>query len=157
MAKNKLGFEGKLYYDVNGPLTLSAHAWSDASWTEITAARDVTLDGDADEADVTSRGSGGHKQTRAALRDSPATFDVVWDGDPSVEPGKAIHALRAAWWAGTEVALAIMDAGAAVSGAQGVFGNFSVLNCSRAEPLGDAMIISVTVKPSEFTDWKVVP
>ena len=153
---NKLGFEGKLCYDATGPLTAGSSAWGDASWTEITAARDVTLDGDADEADVTSRGSGGHKQTRTALRDSPVSFDLVWDGVVATEPGKAVHALREAWWNGTEVAMAIMDGGAAVSGSQGVFGNFSVLNCSRAEPMADAMIISVTVKPSEFTDWKVV-
>ena len=155
MAKvNKLGFEGKMYYNLTA-ITVAANWESTGSWVEVTAVRDVTQDGDADESDVTSRGSGGHKQTRAGLRDDSVDFDLVWDGVIATEPGKAVDAFRAARFDGTEITLAILDGDIDTAGSRGVVGNFAVLKCSRAEPLTDAMTYSVTVKPGSLVTWGV--
>jgi hypothetical protein len=37
--------------------------------------------------------------------------------------------------------------------AQGLVSNFVVTNFSRTEPLEDAIKVSVTAKPSSFTQW----
>jgi hypothetical protein len=37
--------------------------------------------------------------------------------------------------------------------AQGLAGNFVITNFSRTEPLEDAIKVSVTAKPSSFTQW----
>jgi len=151
---NKLGFEGKLYYNAT-PITVAANWQGTGSWVEVEAARDVTQNMDADEVDVTSRGSGGHKQTRTGLRDASIDFDLVWNGDSATEPGKAVDALRAAYYDGAEVTLAILDGDIDTAGSRGLVGNFAVTGCNRAEPLTDAMVYSVTVKPGSLVTWGV--
>lgn len=151
---NKLGFEGKLFYNLT-QVTVAGSWEATGSWVEVEAVRDLTKNMDADEVDVTSRGSGGHKQTRTALRDASIDFDLVWDGVPASEPGKAVDAFRAAYYDGTEITLAILDGDIDVAGSRGLVGNFVVTACNRAEPLSDAMIYSVTVKPGSLITWGV--
>lgn len=155
---NILGSEGKLYYNATAMTAgvLVGQDWeTTGTWVEVTAARDVTNNGDADEVDVSSRGSGGHKQTRVALRDASIDFDMVWDGVITAEPGKGVDAIRAAWFAGTEITLASLDGDMDVVGHRGLVGNFVITSCSRAEPLSDAMTFAVTAKPGGVSGWCV--
>jgi len=43
------------------------------------------------------------------------------------------------------------------AGNQGLASNCSVTSFTRNEPLEEAVTVSVTLKPSSFTDWYVVP
>jgi len=43
-----------------------------------------------------------------------------------------------------------------VAGSQGVAGNFTVTNFSRNESLEEALTVSVSLKPSSYTNWWLV-
>ena len=147
MAK-KLGKDCKFYYSA-GLLTGEAGGLpGDLSWNLIGNVRDLTLNLETGEADVTTRGNDGWKATMATLKDGSLDFGMLWEtGDA------AFTALKNAWLNGTEIALAAMDAAIAVSGSQGLVSNFSVTNFSRAEPLEEGVTVSVTVKPSSHSGW----
>jgi len=142
-----LGMNCKLYHsatlldgDTNTPATVS--------WSEIDNAKDVTLNLETGEADVTTRGNNGWRATAATLKDGSIEFEALW------KPGDtAFDALQTAWAGGNEIAIAAMDGAIATSGNQGLAGNFSVTNFSRNEPLEEAVTVNVTLKPSSFTEW----
>jgi len=131
----KIGFEAKLYYCAAGVVA--------DDWTELTNVKDVTLNVEAGEADVTTRASEGWKATVAALFDAGLEFEMVWDTEDA-----GFTALQTAFFARSAIGLAIMDGGIAVAGAQGLKADFAVLNFSRNEPLEEALSVSVTVKPT---------
>lgn len=140
----KLGMEAKLYYDAT-PITVNAAA---GSWTELSAARDVTTNMDKAEADVTTRANAGWRATRGALRDASVDFELVWDPDDT-----GIEAIREAYMTNSVIALAIMDGDCAVAGSEGFAANFEVTSFNRSEPLEDAVTVSVTAKPASFHEW----
>jgi hypothetical protein len=120
---------------------------SGASWDEIANVRDVTLNLETGEADVTTRANSGWKQTLPTLKDGSVEFEMVWDtNDPD------FAAIRDAWLNNDEIALAVMD-GPIASAGQGLVSNFAITNFSRTEPLEDAIKVSVTAKPSSFSQW----
>lgn len=145
---NKLGMECKLYVDStplsNGP--------SGASWSEVTLAKDVTVNLEASEADVTARGNSGWRATRAALRDASLEFELVWDPTDTV-----VEDIRDAYLNGGEIALAAMDGDIATVGSEGFVANFYVTGFNRGEPLEEAVTVSVTAKPSSKQQWYEVP
>jgi len=67
----KLGLDAKLYRNTG---TFAAPAWN-----EIKNVKDVTLNLEAGEADVTTRGNAGWKATVATLKDGSIEFEMVWD------------------------------------------------------------------------------
>jgi hypothetical protein len=123
---------------------------SGASWDEIANVRDVTLNLETGEADVTTRANSGWKQTLPTLKDGSVEFEMVWDtNDPD------FAAIRDAWLNNDEIALAVMD-GPIASAGQGLVSNFAITNFSRTEPLEDAIKVSVTAKPSSFSQWYII-
>ena len=67
----KLGLDAKLYRNTG---TQAAPVWN-----EIKNVKDVTLNLEAGEADVTTRGNAGWRATVATLKDGSIEFDMVWD------------------------------------------------------------------------------
>jgi hypothetical protein len=142
-----LGMNAKLYRGDDLLESASSSEISGINWDEITNVRDVTLNLETGEADVTTRANSGWKQTLATLKDGSVEFEMVWDtNDPD------FAAIRDAWLNNTEISLAVMD-GDIDTLAQGLVSNFVVTNFSRTEPLEDAIKVSVTAKPSSFTQW----
>jgi hypothetical protein len=142
-----LGMNAKLYRGDDLLESASSSDISGINWEEITNVRDVTLNLETGEADVTTRANSGWKQTLATLKDGSVEFEMVWDtNDPD------FAAIRDAWLNNTEISLAVMD-GDIDTLAQGLVSNFVVTNFSRTEPLEDAIKVSVTAKPSSFTQW----
>jgi len=148
MAKSyRLGLECKFYYSdtlldggTNTPATVS--------WNEIDNVRDLTLNLETGEADITTRANDGWRATAATLKDGSIEFEMLW------KPGDAaFDALKDAWVNSEEIALAAMDDEIATSGSEGLAGNFTVTNFSRSEPLEEGVTVSVTVKPSSRTQW----
>ena len=119
-----------------------------ATWNEIDLARDVTLNLEASEADVASRGNSGWRATRAALRDAGVEFDLVWDSDDA-----ELEAIRDAYLNGTEIGLAVMDGDIATAGSEGFGTNFVITGFNRGEPLEEAVTVSVTAKPASRQPW----
>lgn len=144
---SKIGLEAKLYRSA-ALLTDALPATAAAlTWVEITNVRDVTLDVTASEADVSNRSSG-WKLTRAALKDGTIEFQQtvkLTDAD--------FEALKAAWLARTEVAMAVMSGDIATIGNEGLVANMSVFDISREEPLEGAQLYSIRIKPSSLPQW----
>jgi len=141
---NKIGLECKLY---QAQAMTGETGPGQATWTELTNAREVTMTLEASEADVSSRANG-WKATRAALRDATLEFELLWDGED-----QAIQALRDAYLNGTKIALAAMDGDISAEGSQGFVANFYITGFTRNEPMEEGVTVSVTAKPCEKQQW----
>ncbi len=129
-----IGIDAKLYYDPAGVGV--------GTWTELTNVRDVTLNLEKSEADVTTRANNGWRAMAALLKDGSVEFEMVWD---TADAG--FTAIKDAYFNNSLIGLAIMDGGITTSGSQGLQANFEVMNFSRSEPLEEALKVNVTVKP----------
>jgi len=128
----KLGMKGKLYY---GP------AGSRAT-TELRNAKDVTLNLEKGEADVTTRGNEGWRATVGTLKEGSVEFEMLWD---TADAG--FNAIQQAYFNDTPLAFAILDG----ENGHGLDADFAVMNFSRTEALEEAMKVNVTIKPTYST------
>ena len=142
-----LGMNGKLYYDATALLDTP----DTGDWTLITNATNVTTSTETGETDVTTRANSGWRATATTLKDATIELELLYKA-----VDLAFDALEAAWEAGTEIAIAAMDGLIATVGSKGLAGNFIVSSFTRSEPLEEGMTVTVTLKPSSFTDWYVV-
>ncbi len=126
---NKTGSDAKLYY---GP------AGSKAT-NELENTKDVTLNLDRGEADVTTRGNDGWKASIPGLKEASVEWEMVWDTDDA-----GFTAIKDAYFSGDPIALAVLDG----ENGSGLDADFSIMSFSRNEPLEDAMSVSVTAKPA---------
>ena len=143
----KLGFEAKLYFCVAG-------IGGTPTWTELKNVKDVSLNIEASEADVTTRANGGHKAVVGGLKEATLEFESPWDPDAD-----GFEELRDAFLNRTSVGLAAMDGGIAVAGSQGLWADCAILKFDRQEKLDEAIVVSVTAKPTYSANapqWKTV-
>jgi hypothetical protein len=115
----------------------------------------VTLNLEAGEADVTTRGNAGWRATVATLKDGSIEFEMVWD-----TADDDFGAIRDTFLNRGSMEFAVMDGDITVSGSQGLRATCMVTNFSRNEPLEEAVTVSVTVKPTYSVNppsWIVVP
>lgn len=143
-----LGMNAKAYRSttlLNGTNTDSV------TWDEVPNIKDLEISLETQEADVTTRANSGWSQTLASLKDGSIEFEMIWDtADTDFE------AIRTAWLNGTELAFMALDGDEGTSGSQGLASNFTVTSFSRSEPLAEALTVSVTLKPSSYTEWYTV-
>lgn len=128
----KFGYEAKLFYMEGG-------RGSGGAWAELTNTKDVTLNLEKSEADVTTRGNNGWKASLAGLKDGSVEFEMVWDPDDA-----GFDAIHDAYMNNNKIGLSIMDG--AIATGTGLQGDFAILNFSRNEPLEEAMSVAVTAK-----------
>lgn len=143
----RLSFEAGLYWN---PDTYEAPAWQ-----EVLCVKDVTLNLETGEADVTTRGNAGWRAILATLKDASLEFELVWDPTSA-----AFIAIRTAFFTNGAVELAALDADITTSGAQGLRAAMAITNFSRSEPLEEAITVSVTAKPTYSAhppEWMEVP
>lgn len=131
----KLGMEAKLYR--NGG------SFGTPTWSELTNVKDVTLNLEKGEADVTTRANNGWKATAATLKDASVEFEMVWD---TTDTG--FTAIQQAYFNNTPIELAVMDGPIATAGSQGLRATMQINNFSREEKLEDAIMVKVTAKPT---------
>ena len=144
----KLGDEMKLYY-------CAAGIGGTPTWTALAIVRDVKLNQSKGEADVTTRASGGWKQTVGTLKDAGIEFEVVWD---TADPG--FLAVMDAYFDDTVIGLAVTDRPIDESGTQVFRADCAVLKFDRNEPLENAVTVSVAAKPTYSANqpvFEVVP
>lgn len=143
----RLGLDAKLYRNTALPAA--------PTWNEITNVKDVTLNLEAGEADVTTRGNNGWRATVGTLKDGSIEFEMVWDTDDD-----DFGAIRDAFLNRSAVEFAVMDGEIAVAGSQGLRAICMITNFSRNEALEEAITVSVTAKPTYAATppiWVVVP
>lgn len=131
-APNPIGYEGKLYYKVGGIA-------GGGSWTELTNVRDVTINSEDTEVDVTTRASGGHRAVVQGLRTYTIEFEMVWDTSDT-----GFNALRDAFLNRTAIGIKAFE----LAAGQGPQFDGVVLTMTRNEPLDDVDTASITVKPT---------
>jgi len=110
-------------------------------WAEIANAKDLTLNLEKGEADVTTRANDGWRATVGTLKDGSIEFEMVWDTED-----EGFAALQSAYFDDTTIELAVMDGDIQEAGSQGLRASFVVTNFTRNEPLEEAMTVSVTLK-----------
>lgn len=143
----KLGLDAKLFRNTG--------TFATPTWNEITNVRDVTLNLEAGEADVTTRGNNGWRATVATLKDGSIEFEMVWDSADD-----NFTSIRDAFLNKTAIELAVMDGPMASPGSQGLRASFMVTSFSRSEPLEEAISVNVTAKPTYSANppsWLTVP
>ena len=128
----RLGMEAKIYHGAAGSTATS----------ELTNVKDVTLNLETGEADVTTRGNSGWRATVGTLKDGSVEFEMVWDSEDT-----GFAAIKNAYFNNTPIALAILD----YENGEGLDADFSITNFSRNEPLEEAITVSVTAKPTYST------
>ena len=143
----KLGMEAKLYRNTG--------TYALPTWVELTNVKDLTLNLEAGEADVTTRGNAGWRATVATLKDGSIEFEMVWDTADT-----NFTAIQDAFFNGTDIEFAVMDGDITASGSQGLRATMSVTSFSRNEALEEALMVSVNAKPTYATnapEWMTVP
>ena len=125
----RLGMDAKLFH---GPAGTTAS-------TELANTRDVTLNLETGEADVTTRGNQGWRATAATLKEGTVEFEMVWDTDDT-----GFNAIKDAFFNNTAIALAVLDR----DNGSGLDADFMITNFSRSEPLEEAITVSVTARPT---------
>ena len=143
----KLGMEAKLYRNTG--------TYALPTWVEMMNVKDLTLNLEASEADVTTRGNAGWRATIAALKDGSIEFEMVWDTADA-----DFTAIQLAFFGNTEIEFAVMDGDVASSGSQGLRATMAITNFSRSEALEEAIGVSVTAKPTyaeNAPEWMTVP
>jgi hypothetical protein len=138
-----LGMNCKAYYG-----TAEAEL---SSMTELTNVKDVTLNFQTGEADITTRANDGWKATAATLRECEATFQMQWDSSDA-----GFTAIQTAWLNSTTVELAFLTGASNAAGSQGPKGSFSITNFSRSEALEEAVMVDVTAKLAVWDEWVTV-
>jgi hypothetical protein len=142
----KLGMEAKLYRNTG--------TYEIPMWVELTNVKDLTLNLEKGEADVTTRANAGWKATAATLKEGSIEFEMVWD---TADAG--FTAIKDAWFNNATIEMAVLDGPIAQAGSQGLRASFAVINFSRKEPLEEAITVSVTIKPTyaeHAPEWMTV-
>ena len=144
----KLGLDAKLYYAVAG-------IGGTPTWVLLGNVKNVTLNLQKGEADVTTRANNGWKATAATLKEGSIEFEMVWD-----TADDDFTAIRTAFLTNATLEFAVLDGPVATSGSQGLRASMAITNFSRAEPLEEAIKVSVTAKPTysaNAPEWMTVP
>jgi hypothetical protein len=128
-----VGLDAKLYHNTG--------TYGSPVWAEIDKARDVTTSMEAGEADVSSRSSGGWRETLQTLKDASIEFDLVWD-----TAAEGFTELRDSLLNGVDIEMLVLDGLSTATGKEGLRATFRVFNFSRNEPLEDAVTASVSMK-----------
>lgn len=128
----KTGFEAKLKYKVGGQAGVGG-------WLDLANVKDLTLNQEAAEIDVTTRSSGGHRQTVPGIFEDGVEFDLLW-----IPTDAGCQALREAFWGREMIGLQVLDE----EDGYGLQADFAVFKFPRSEQLEEGLTISVGVKPT---------
>ena len=126
-------------------LGLNAKLFRGASGTqakeEMKNVKDLTLNLETGEADVTTRATEGWKASVATLKDASLEFGMLYDPTDT-----DLDAVQEAFMSNTPLAFFITD-----GDGTGLDADFSITNFSIEQPLEEAMSVSVTAKPTATT------
>jgi hypothetical protein len=143
----RLGLDAKLYRNTG---TIGSSLWS-----EVSNVRDVTLNLETGEADVTTRGNDGWRATVGTLKDAGIEFEMVWDTEDS-----NFAAFKDAFFDGTPIELLVADGNMGDAGSQGLRAVCRIITFSRSEALEEAITVSVSAKPTYSAsppEWVIGP
>ena len=148
MARIPLGYQAKAYIN-------DAADSATPKWTEIDIIRNVTLNLEKGEADVTTRGANGWKEVLPTLKEATIESELVWDTDAEL-----FQKLLKSFLEDTSLEFLFLDGPVETKGSQGLRAVCGVFKFSRDEQLDGALIASVSFKPTYGNvkpSWFVAP
>lgn len=119
---------------------------------EFTNVRNLRLDLEGGEADITTRGGGGWRQFAATLLSGSLEFESIWDPDDA-----AFTTVFQAFLDRDTLQAVALDK--ETVGGQGLWADYVITNMSRNEDLEEALTMTVTMRPSRGTldpTWETV-
>lgn len=131
----RLGMDAKLYRNTG--------TYALPTWVEVSNVKDVTLNLEKGEADVTTRANQGWRATVGTLKDASIEFQMVWD---TVDAG--FDAIRQAFFNNTPLEFAVMDGDITDPDSEGLRATFDIFNFTRNEALEEAILVDVSIKPT---------
>jgi len=136
-----LGFDAKMYRQTSGTRAAWPGTGAAPNLDLISNVRDVTVTLDKTEADVTTRGGDGWRQTIAALKELTVEWEMVYDTTDA-----DFLAVLASFTGNTTIALAVLDGGSTTVGTKGFWADFMISGAEKSEPLEGAQTIKFTAK-----------
>ena len=132
----KLGLNAVCYFKVGG---VSATG----EWQPLSNIKDLTLDLQTGEADVTTRAAKGWRLKIGTLKEASIEFEMLWDvSDPS------FSAVKNAFFINALIGILALDGPITVVGNEGLMTDASVLSLTRDEKLEDAITAKVKLVPT---------
>ena len=135
MPKIPLGYQAKAYINTATSGT--------PTWTEIDIIRNVTLNLEKGEADVTTRGAKGWKEVLPTLKEATIDTEAVWDAENTL-----FAKLLDAFLNDTNLEFLFLDGDVKTKGSQGLRAVCGIFKFSRDEQLDGALIANVSLKPT---------
>lgn len=127
------GYQCKLYRNTA--------TWDTPTWSEVDIARDVGLNMQRAEGDMSVRASE-FKEFLLGQIDAGVDVELVWDPSDT-----NFDALLSAFLNNTAVELLILDGAVTTAGSEGLRATWAVAQFPRAEPLDDGAKTAMTIKP----------
>ena len=109
--------------------------------TEVKNVKDLTLNLESGEADVTTRATGGWRATAGTLKEASLEFGILYDTEDA-----DFQAFQAAYFSNTPLALFITD-----GAGSGLDADWSITAFTVEQPLEEAVSVSITAKPTAST------
>lgn len=128
---------------LSGVLHRNTGTYGSPVWVAIGAIGDLDMPIEAEEADATTRNSGGFEQVLASIKKASIEFDMKYDTTDT-----NWSALLTAFMAGTPIEFLALDGPVATTGSQGLRVTCVVTKHGRSEKLKDVMATSVTLRPT---------
>ena len=115
--------------------------------TEVTNVKDLSLNLESGEADVTTRATVGWKASVATLKEASLEFGMLYDTEDA-----DFTAFQEAYFSNTPLALFVTDGAGG-----GLDADWSITGFSMEQNLEEAVTVSITAKPTASTRapaWK---
>ena len=109
--------------------------------TEVKNVKDLTLNLESGEADVTTSATSGWRASVATLKDASLEFGILYDTEDT-----DFTAFQSAYFGNTPMALFVTD-----GDGNGLDADWSITGFSIEQPLEEALTVSVTAKPTAST------
>jgi hypothetical protein len=127
--------------------TATETPYATPTWTPVKSVKDLSVSIDPDEADTSTRGTGGFKADSTTLIGLPIEVDAVWD-----PTDVQLMALVAASLSRAAIDCVALDGPSATVGSQGPRAYFSVGKVTRDEKLADVLRVKFTLKPTNAAE-----
>jgi len=142
-----LGLNAKFYID-------DVSAYTSPVWSEVGNVRDLTLNLERNDTDVTIRANNGWRAKAVVLKDGDLEFEMIWDtSDPN------FLQIMNAFLNGTSLNTLALDGPVTTAGNQGLRAVRFVGKFTRKEPLEDALKVDVTMPiayfPADPPNWMI--
>lgn len=130
------------------------------TWNEIIGVMDLAMDFSKAKADLTGRDSGGFRMSGGTIIDAVINFGMIYDTDDA-----DFDALRAAYFANTQIQYAVMDGDIALSGQEGFRAFCEIIGFDIGQELEDGIKVDISLEPCRtlesgsivVPDWYEVP